>query len=99
MMKPTNRNYKDVETGEIFRFYADDNHNNKLIAESGVNKNLAGGTEVNGWYLSANHSVHLKINNKKIIKLSSGEFYNLKEGERITHRKYPTFDKRFSKII
>lgn len=90
MMNPTQRTYTDIETGEIYTLYSDDRtHQICLIAESGK--------KPKGFYICAHSGMTIKIDNKKQIELTNGTFYNVKEGERITHKKYIGF-KRFSKL-
>jgi hypothetical protein len=94
----TNRHYQDVETGNRFTLFQEqDTHEFKLIYQGkGRPDETANGTEVNGFYICAHTSVNIKINNSKEVILPMGSFYNLKEGEKITHKKYP-FSKRFTK--
>ena len=95
-MIATNRVYTDVETKEMFRLYSHPtNHSWHLISEG--NKNIADGCEVNGFYLCAFDSVTIKINGSKIVSLGMGNFYNLKEGEIITHNKFAGF-KKFTRV-
>lgn len=96
-MTPTKRIYTDVETGYQCRLYtSNDNSKFHLIYEGQPDK-IADGNEVNGYYLSAHTGTTIRINCKKEIFVSSGQFYNLKEGEKITHRKFIGFP-RFAKI-
>jgi len=96
MKHQTQRTFTDIETGEIFELYMDsDTHEYFLHAEG--SENLARGSEVNGFYICAHTSSDVKINGKKIVHLPSGSFYNLKEGEQITHRKFCGFT-RFQKV-
>lgn len=96
-MTKTNRTFTDVETNNDFRLYTSkDNSVYHLIAE-GQPEKIADGTEVNGFYISAHTSQDIKINNTKVIKLPQGSFYNLKEGEKITHKRYAGFTK-FTKV-
>ena len=102
MLQPTNRTFRDTETGEEFTLYMhSETHEYALIKDEkskGLNpEECCLGTRINGWYLSAHSGVTIKINNKKIVKIAMGEFYNLKEDEIITHKKYNGF-KRFSKV-
>ena len=98
----TNRTFTDIETNKIFSLYQDsDTKNFKLIYDnSDVQKSndLANGTTVNGWYLSAHTGVTIKLNNKKEVVIPSGYFYNFKENEKATHKKYTGLQKRFTKI-
>lgn len=95
MLQKTQRSFKDVESSEIFNLFMDsDTHEFKLISDG--SKKYAKRTEVNGFYICAHTSCTIKINGKKQVELPMGKFYNLKEGEKITHKKYCGF-KRFSK--
>lgn len=94
-MERTRRSFKDVEDKEIFVLYTEENGRYRLISDG--SEKFAKGTEVNGFYICAHCGVTIKINNSKIIKLDQGEFYNLKENEIITHKKYIGF-KKFTKI-
>lgn len=88
----TQRTFEDVETGEIFALYMHpETHEYKLISD-GSNK-LAAGAEVNGFYISAHSGITIKINGKRQMFIDRGQFYNLKEGETITHKKYVGFSK------
>ena len=92
----TQRTFKDVENNEVFALYMDnENHEYSLISEG--SKKYAKGTEVNGFYICAHTGASIKINNSKIISLPMGTFYNLKENEVITHKKYTGFTK-FTKV-
>lgn len=99
LLIPTNRKVKNVISGDIFRLYNDPNGSVfRLISDSDDNNGrIAGGSEVNGFYLVMNAGVTIKINGSKTIKLGPGEFYNLLDGEKITHKKY-VGSKRFSKV-
>lgn len=95
-MIPTQRTFRDIETGEYFRLYEHpERHTFKLISDG--SKKFAPGTEVNGFYICAHCGVDIKINSQKIVNLDMGSFYNLKEGEKITHKKF-FMQKRFSKV-
>lgn len=87
------RTYRDVETGERFTLYYEGKDEQTQIAYgfhliTEGSKNLAKGSEVNGFYLCPFDSCSIKINGEKIVKLSMGEFYNLKEDETITHKRW-----------
>lgn len=94
-MERTNRSFNDVESGEKFILYKEANDNFRLISDG--SEKHAKGTEVNGFYICAHCGVTLKIDNKKQIHLPMGTFYNLKEDEKITHKKYIGFEK-FTKV-
>ncbi len=98
-MKATNRTFTDVENGIEFRLYMhDQTHEYALIYDGGTKStDYAKGTEINGFYISAHTDQQIKINGEKLIKLNTGQFYNMKEGEVVTHKKYAGF-KRFTKI-
>ena len=98
-LEPTNRSFTNIETGKKFRLYMDENREFALIYESNKNNmDMANGTSVNGWYLSAHTSIDVKINNSKIVKIPNGSFYNLKEGETVTHSRYSGMQKNFKKV-
>lgn len=95
---PTKRNFRNVETGDIFKLYMNQITNEyKLIFEGENHPKMSKGTQVNGWYLSAHTPIEIKLNNSKIVRLGTGDFYNLKEEEEVTHKKYCGF-KKFTKI-
>jgi len=97
-MKKTKRTFENVETNKVFQLYFDPQSGNHSLIFEGSNdpEAPAKGTEVNGFYILAHTGGEIKLNTKKIVKLSSGQFYNLKEGEEVTHVKYTGF-KRFRK--
>jgi hypothetical protein len=91
----TQRTFENVETKEVFALYMhSETHEYKLISD-GSEKHAAG-TEVNGFYIAPHTSVTLKINGTKQVYVGNGQFYNIKEGETITHKKYIGF-KKFTK--
>lgn len=98
-MTPTQRTYKDVETGDVFRLYSDQTTGSfKLISDPTDDPMaMAGGTEVNGFYICSHSGAAIKINGKRIVKVPQGSFYNLKEGEQATHQKYTGLN-QFRKI-
>ena len=97
-MKQTQRTYTNVETGYNCRLYTSaDASKHHLIYEANGPEAPAEGSEVNGFYLAAHSGATIKLNTGKQITLSMGQFYNLKDGERATHRKFTGFNK-FSKI-
>ena len=67
-----------------------------LIYE-GQHEKIADGCEVNGFYISAHTGAEIKLNTGKKIFVDRLEFYNCKEGEKVTHRKFIGFS-RFSKL-
>jgi hypothetical protein len=96
-MQPTNRTFKNIENGFTCRLYTSADKSQYHLIYEGQHDKIADGSEVNGFYLLAHTGGVLKINGKKQIKLQMGEFYNLKEGEKVTHIKYTGFQK-FTKI-
>lgn len=96
-MEPSKRIYTNVETGNRYRLYtSNDASKYHLLAEGQLEK-IADGSEVNGFYIAAHIGAHIKLNTGKTIFVNSGEFYNLKEGEQVTHRKFVGFSK-FTKL-
>ncbi len=100
-MTATERKFRDIETGKVFDLFIDETtkSNYKLIYTSSNLKDsadMANGSEVNGSYIAAGYPMTIKLNSKKIVYLPRGTFYNVKEGEEVTHRKYEGF-KRFIK--
>jgi hypothetical protein len=93
-MERTNRKFRDIENNEVFMLCIDKNGGYHLISDGSVK--YAAGTSVNGFYISAHHHIILKLNNSNIIRLPRGFFYNMKEDEKITHKKY-FGEKRFKK--
>jgi hypothetical protein len=97
-MHQTKRTYQDVETGRKFNLWMDNADNYHLIAGPPERpEDCNEGTAVNGFYISAHTRQTIKLNGKKLITLEMGQFYNLKAGEVITHKKYTGFSK-FTKI-
>lgn len=94
-MESTKRIFTDIEENEPFRLYVNSDTHEYFLISDGTEK-YAKGTEVNGFYICAHDCVTIRINGKKDIKLSQGSFYNLKEGEAVTHKKYAGFS-RFTK--
>lgn len=94
MLQETNRIFRDVETGNKFRLYTSlDGSKYHLLSED--NSSLADGCEVNGFYIMMQGG-SIRLNNGKEITLNPFQFYNLKEGEKITHTK-PPYKNKFSK--
>jgi hypothetical protein len=98
MYTATQRKFKDIETNLLFTLYENSTTKSfKLIFEDNKNNNdPANGTEVNGFYLTS-FEMHIKLNGNKIVKLKPGTFYNLKEGETITHKKIIGYNSKFIK--
>ncbi|MES2395872.1 MAG: hypothetical protein V4549_07710 [Bacteroidota bacterium] len=93
-LEKTNRSFTDVETGHKFDLYKDETDSYHLIFPKSKNQyDPAEGTQVNGFYICAHTGVTIKINNTKIVKLEMGQFYNMKAGEKITHKKFIGFTK------
>ena len=87
-MTPTNRIFTNVETNFKCRLYTSNESSVYHLIYEGQHEQIADGCEVNGFYLLAHTGGAIKINGKKQISLNMGEFYNLKEGETVTHVKY-----------
>ena len=97
-LQKTQRQFKDVESGYYFQLYKDNTDNFHLINDKYQGEEAPTiGTEVNGFFICAHCGITIKLNGKKQVKLNTGEFYNTKEGEEITHKKYIGFSK-FTKI-
>jgi hypothetical protein len=96
-MTATQRTFIDVETGFICRLYTSlDNSQYHLIYE-GQHDKIADGSEVNGFYISAHTGVEIKLNTGKKVFIDMGNFYHLKEGEKVVAKKYAGFS-RFTKV-
>jgi transcription-repair coupling factor (superfamily II helicase) len=78
MLTPTNRTYTNAETGEECKLYTS-------ADESRLH--LIGKTEIVRYY-ATQIDLTIKLNTKRIINLQRGEYYELKEGEQVTHVKY-----------
>lgn len=96
-MQETNRIFTDVETNLVCRLYTSCDASKYHLIFEGQPDIIADGCEVNGFYVAPFAPVHIKVNNSRELYLEAGQFYNLKEGERVTHRKFITA-KRYSKI-
>lgn len=96
-MKSTQRTYTDVETGYNTRLYTSLDGSKFHLIYEGQHDKIADGSEVNGFYISAHTGAEIKLNTGKKIFIGMGNFYNLKQGEKVTHRKFTGFNK-FSKI-
>ena len=98
-MTPTNRIFEDIETNSRYRLHVDnDTHAFKLFSEKPLKLDDPGeGKEVNGFYICAHTGVTIKLNTGKSIALNPLQFYKLKEGEEVTHKKYIGFTK-FTKV-
>ena len=87
-MQPTQRTYTDAETGHNTRLYTSLDGSKFHLIYEGQHNEIADGSEVNGFYISAFTATEIKLNTGKKIFVSSGSFYHLKEGEKVTHRKF-----------
>ena len=97
----TQRTFTDVETKKRFSLYQDEETKDfELIFDepTGDPTEHAKGTTVNGFYVAAHDDTEIKLNTKKIVKLPRGYFYNLKEGEKVTHRKFTCLKQNFKKV-
>jgi len=92
-MIPTNRIFKNCENGHKCRLYTSQDNSKYHLIYEGQDDIIANGTEVNGFYLLAHTGGNVKINGKKQVNIGMGEFYNLKQGEAVTHIKYTGFNK------
>ena len=96
-MQPTQRTYTDAETGLNCRLYTSNDASKHHLIYEGQPDIIADGCEVNGFYIAAHTPATIKINGNKQVKVNTGEFYHLKENEKVTHRKFCGFSK-FTKI-
>jgi hypothetical protein len=94
---PTNRTFRNVETGHNARLYTSHDNSQYHLIYEGQHEEIADGCEVNGFYISAHTGAEIKLNTGKKIFVDRLEFYNCKEGEKVTHRKFIGFS-RFSKL-
>ncbi len=92
-MQQTQRTYTDTETGNVCRLYTSLDGSKYHLIYEGQPAQIADGTEVNGFYIAAHTGATIRLNNKKEILVNSGQFYHLKEGEKVTHRKFTGFEK------
>lgn len=96
-MKATQRTFTDVETGHKCRLYTSADASRYHLIYEGQHQQIADGSEVNGFYIAAQTGATIRLNTKKELYVSNGQFYHLKEGEQVTHRKFIGFTK-FSRI-
>jgi len=89
-MTKTKRTYTDTETGLTTHLYTS-------LDGSKYHLFHADGSEVSGFYISAHTGAEIKLNSGKIVFVDRGNFYHLKEEEKVTHVKYIGFSK-FTKI-
>ncbi len=97
-MESTNRIFENVENGHKCRLYTSKDRSVYHLIYEGQDEIIADGSEVNGFYLLAHTGGTIRLNNNKEIELQAGQFYNLKESEKVTHVKYTGF-KKFKKSI
>ena len=93
----TKRFYSDVETGHFCRLCTSNDGSKYHLIYEGQSDKIANGSEVNGFYIAAHSGAEIKLNTGKKIFVNNGQFYNLKQGEKVTHRKFVGFN-RFTKI-
>lgn len=95
-MTPTERTPICIETGNKYRLYFTELCGQPaayyLIPETGNQS-----PKVKQFYLST-FDQQIKLNTGKIITLKPHTFYNIKEGEKPTHRKINGLHKRFINI-
>jgi hypothetical protein len=97
MKTATQRTYTDVETGHNTRLYTSNDASKYHLIYEGQHKEIADGCEVNGFYLMAFTDGEIKLNTGRRIALNTGNFYNLKKGEKVVSRKFAGM-KNFTKI-
>lgn len=86
-LRATERTFTNVETGNRCRLYITESDQYRLIAEGNEQH------EVKRFYISAHTAAAIRLNTKAEIYVERGTFYNLKEGEIVTHRKFVGFNK------
>ena len=96
-MQPTQRTFTDIETNYKCRLYTSNDASKYHLIYEGQQEKIADGSEVNGFYICAHTPITIKTNKGNEIKLSTNNFYHLKENEIVTHKKYAGFS-RFTKI-
>lgn len=97
----TERTFINVETQKRFSLYQDANTKNfELIFDTQTDDPMehAPGTRINGYYIAGHDDAEIKLNTKKIVKVPRGYFYNLKEGEQVTHRRFSSLGGGFKKV-
>jgi hypothetical protein len=95
-MERTNRTFINQADNEIFALYHNPIQGHYKLISDGSAKH-APGTTIENFYSCSYSETIIKINNSKIVKLSNGQFYNLKDNETVTHRKTQE-SQRFSKV-
>lgn len=98
-LEKTNRSFTDIETKKVFNLYRDSKTGEFVLQyDNPLNDyDFAKGTTVNGFYIAGHDDIEIKLNNGKKIKLPRGYFYNLKENEDVTHRRYTALKMNFRK--
>jgi len=96
-MQPTQRTFINCETGFKTRLYTSADSSKYHLIYEGQNNIIADGSEVNGFYIAAHTGAEIKLNTGKKVFVDMSQFYSLKEGEKVTHRKFIGFSK-FTKI-
>lgn len=91
ILQQTSRIFTDVETGYKTRLYTSLDSSKYHLIYEGQPEKVADGSEVNGFFIAAHSGIEIKINGSKEINVPMGYFYNLKENEIITHKKYAGF--------
>lgn len=92
-LNATNRTFTDIETGYKTRLYTSLDASKYHLIFEGQQEKIADGCEVNGFFAAIHSGIEIKINGSKKIYIPNGCFYNLKEGEIITHKRYDGFTK------
>lgn len=92
MFRPSQRNYRNVETGNNYNLLVND------ITHEFALHPLGDYTKPKNFFISAHTSQDIKINGRRIVYVPSGEFYEIKTGEKVTHQKYSGIQNRFKKI-
>lgn len=88
-MTRTNRTFTDIETGKEYAlFTSQDSSKYHLIAEQGEHAQR---------YYATAFNQTIKLNTGKVISLDAGTFYELKDGEKVTHQKIAGRNK-FTKV-
>jgi len=88
-MTRTNRTFTNAKTGkEYILFTSQDASKDHLITEEGEHAQR--------FYATA-YEQTIKLNTGKVISLEAGTFYELKDGEKVTHRRIAGRNK-FTKV-
>ena len=91
-MDKTQRTYTNIETNELYSLYRNPNTDQIALVKQDNGEILR-----EPFYACGFDSLTIRLNTKKEINLNSGSFYQLKEDEKVTHRKFAGFNK-FSKV-